>query len=78
MLLTICATFLVTIVCVLFGTIVGAKFYDIFGWRWIAIVGPLTALATGIGFGVRHLGLSAGLIAGCIGAVGAAIALFRE
>lgn len=78
MLITIVASFLVTVVCVLFGTIVGVKFYELFGWRWVAAVGPLTALATGVGFGIRHLGLTAGIIAGCIGAVGSAVALWRD
>jgi hypothetical protein len=78
MLLTICLTVLITILCLLFGFIVGVKFYDLFGWRWIAAVGPVASLAIGIGFGIKHLGLTAGIIAGVIGALGCGYALFKD
>lgn len=78
MLFTIVLTVLVTVLCLLFGVLLGAKMYDLFGWRFICAAGPLVAFAIGVGFGIRHIGLTAGIIAGAIGAVGSAVALFKD
>lgn len=71
-------TVLISILCVLLGWILGVKFAELFDCRWMALVGPLAALAIGLGFGMRDLGLTAGAIAGGIGLVGSIIALIRS
>lgn len=71
-------SFFVTLLSLLFGVLVGVKFYDLFESRIAALVGPIAALALGLAFGIREIGLWAGLLAGAIGAAGSAIALFRN
>lgn len=78
MILTFVLGILVTILCLLFGYLLGVKFFDLFGYRLMAAAGPIAALAIGIGFGIKHLGLTAGIIAGVIGALGSAVALYRS
>ena len=78
MILTVVLTILVTVICLLFGFLLGVKFFDLFGSRFTALAGPVAAFAIGVGFGIKHLGLTAGIIAGVIGAVGSAVALFRS
>lgn len=77
MVLVVVLTFLVTIICGLFGTVLGVKMAQLFDWAPACAIGPLAALAIGVGFGLVHLPLLAGLIAGIVGAAGSIIALFR-
>jgi hypothetical protein len=77
MVLTLVVTLLVTLLCLLFGTILGVKMAQLFNWVPACAIGPVTALAIGVGFGLTHLPLLAGLIAGAVGAIGAAIILAR-
>jgi hypothetical protein len=76
-LLTVVVTFLVTVLCVLFGTILGVKMAQLFNYLPACLIGPLAALAIGLGFGLTHLPFLAGLIAGVIGCAGSAIILAR-
>lgn len=77
MILILVGTILVSIICVLFGTVLGVKMAELFNWVPAAAIGPLAAFAVGLGFGVTRLPLAAGLIAAVIGAVGSTIAMFR-
>ena len=71
-------TVLISILSVLLGWILGVKFAELFDCKWMAAVGPIAALAIGLGFGMRDLGLLAGATAGGIGFVGSIIALIRS
>lgn len=70
--------FFATILSLLFGWLLGVKFYELFDCRCAALVGPAAALALGIAFGIKGLGPAAGIVAGTIGAIGCAIALYRQ
>lgn len=71
-------TVLISILCVLLGWILGVKFAELFDCSWAAAIGPIAALAIGLAFGLRDLGLVAGAIAGGIGFVGSIVALIRS
>lgn len=75
--LVLILTFLVTLVCVLFGTVLGVKMVHLFDEPWMFLTGPVAALLIGVGFGLTHLPLLAGLFAGLVGAVGSVVALYR-
>ncbi len=77
MILTLIAAFMVAILCLLFGTVLGVKMAQLFDWVPACAVGPLAALAIGVGFGLTRVPLAAGIIAGVIGAVGSTVAMYR-
>lgn len=77
MLFVIVITFLISLLCLFFGLLLGVKMADLFGVPALAAVGPLAALAIGIGFGLQRIPFEAGITAGIIGALGSAVALLK-
>lgn len=77
MALLIVVTVLVTLICVLFGTVIGVKMAELFDWVPACALGPIAAFAVGLGFGLTRIPLPAGLIAAVIGAIGSCIIMFR-
>lgn len=78
LLLLLCLSFLVTMLCLLFGFVLGLKLSELFDSPYAGLLGPASALALGLAFGVRDLGFFWGLAAGLIGAAGSAYVLFRR
>ncbi|MBY0359552.1 MAG: hypothetical protein K2W82_16225 [Candidatus Obscuribacterales bacterium] len=71
MLLTIIITVLLTLLCMFFGILLAGKLVNLFGNAYLALLGPFVSLLVGIGFGLKHIPLGAGITAGVISALGA-------
>lgn len=71
MLLTLIITVLLIFASMFFGILLAGKLVNLFDNAYLALFGPFVSFLIGLGFGLKHIPLAAGITAGVISALAA-------